>query len=433
MAIRISKQVGIGLLLSFILIGIAVVIEFRVQKKGDGENIKPVLNNQQSDVPTAPWVIMLAKEEIKASADLIEKNIIYAAKNKYRSTVYKRNLQNGMHTKIFEFDEHLEVNKSGNLWSGLSPNIALSPDKKNFAFIDDKGLKTYNVSTRNIKTFIRKTEEAPPESDDPPKWSVASLFNTYILGRPLWSTDNKYISFLEGHYEGGGIGAIDVESSTYLDLPIFGGYQNMTWSPLGHSYVKASGGGYEGNGLYVASKNNIKEPDNLTIPFGIAEDTPFFEADFSPDGKKIVFTFGEPENPTGEESYNITHLAIANIDGTDMKILTEKIDAQMPFFSHDGNAVIYSQLKNGRNVLIEYDLTNKTMKDLIMLPSEFNEWEKMGWTKDGFLMLIGVSSSSGLTLGGDTTRMLILDIKNKNVIYASPVFDQFTNFLGLSN
>lgn len=347
------------------------------------------------------------------------------SKNEYRSTVYKRNLQTGIQTKLLEFDEGIKADKSGNLWSGLPPNIALSSDKQTLAFIDKEGLKIYDFQTKNTKTFIRKTEEGSSETEAPPKWSISSLGGTYSLARPLWSSDGKYISFLQSHYEGASFGVIDVESGAYFALKdVARGYNNLSWSPVSRSYVKASSG-YEGIGLYVSSQSNIAEANNIALKFGKTEDTAFLETNFSPDGKKIVFVFGEP--------YDVRHLAIANSDGTGFTVLAEKTDARTPIFSSDGNSVLYFQKKNDKQVLVRYDLVNKKSTDLIILPSEFNRWEKAYWTKDNFFALVGISSSSGLTLGGDSTRMLVLDLANKKVIYASPVFDQFTNFTGLSN
>lgn len=430
------KWIGVGTLATLVLVGIIAFAWFGFQKKND-ENVNQVSNqpNQTQNIIPTPtpfpidsnaWEISLAKDEIKASLNLIENSFVYAVKSEYRSVVYKRNLQNGTQIKLLEFDESSKADKSGNLWSGLPPSIALSPNKQKLAFIDKEGLKVYDFQTKNTKTFIRKTEESSSETEAPPKWSVSSLGGTYSLARPLWSSDGKYISFLQSHYEGASFGVIDVESGTYLALKdVAGGYSNLSWSPVSHSYVKASSGGYEGIGLYVSSQSNIAEANNIALKFGKTEDTPFLEASFSPDGKKIVFVFEEP--------YDIKHLAIANNDGTGFTVLAEKADARMPVFSSDGNSVLFFQKKSDKQVLVRYNLVNKNSTDLIILPSGFNRWEKAYWTKDDFLALVGISSSSGLTLGGDSTRMLILDIANKKVIYASPVFDQFTNFAELSN
>lgn len=431
------KWVGVGVFAVLILVGVIAFAWFEFQKKSNDKNINQISNQPNQTQPITPtptpfpidsnaWEVSLTGDEAKTSSNLVDSNLIYAVKSEYRSIVYKRNLQNGTQTKLLEFDESSKADKSGNLWSGLPPNIALSPDKQTLAFIDKEGLKVYDLQTKNTKTFIRKTEEGSSETDAPPTWSISSLGETYILARPLWSSDGKYISFLQSHYEGASFGVIDVESGAYFALKdVAGGDSNLSWSSVGRSYVKASSGGYESIGLYVSSQSNIAEANNIALKFGKTEGTPFLEANFSPDGKKITFVFEEP--------YEIKHLAIADSDGTGFTVLAEKTDAQMPVFSSDGNSVLYFQKKNDKQVLVRYDLVSKNSTDLIILPSESNRWEKAYWTKDGFLALVGISSSSGLTLGGDSTRMLILDIANKKVIYASPVFDQFTNFTGLSN
>lgn len=430
------KWIGAGVLAMLILVGIIAFAWFEFQKKGNEVNINQISNQPNQTQPISPtstpfpidsnaWEVSLAKDEVKTFSNLVENSLIYAVKNEYTSTVYKRNLQSGAQTKILSFDENRKADKSGNLWSGLPPSVALSSDRKSLAFADKEGLKVYDLQTKNTKTYIRKVSEGECENCAP-KWSIDSMGGTYTLARPLWSSDEKYISFLQSHYEGSSFGVIDTVSGAYIALKnVYGGYSNLSWSSVGHSYIKASSGGYEGTGLYISKQSNIAEADNLAPKLGKTEDTPFLEASFSPDGKKIAFVFEEP--------YDVKHLAIANSDGTGFIILAEKTDARMPIFSSDGNSVLYFQKKNDKQVLVRYDLANKKSTDLIILPSEFNRWEKAYWTKDNFLALVGISASSGLTLGGDSTRMLILDIANKKVIYVSPVFDQFTNFTGLSN
>src|SRR3989338_6298911 len=269
------KWISVGVLATLILVGVIAFAWFEFQKTGNDKNTNQISNQPNQTQPFTPtptsfpidstvWEISLAKDEVKASPNLVENNLIYAVKNEYISTVYKRNLQNSIQTKLLEFDESRKADKSGNLWSGLPPNIALSPDKQALAFIDKEGLKVYDFQTKNTRTFIRKTEEGSSETDAPPKWSISSLGGTYSLARPLWSFDGKYISFLQSHYEGASFGVIDTESGTYFALKdVAGGYNNLSWSPVSRSYVKASSGGYEGIGLYVSSQSNIAETNNI--------------------------------------------------------------------------------------------------------------------------------------------------------------------------
>src|SRR3989344_2997526 len=270
----ILKWVGVAILATLILVAVVAFAWFQSQKT-QNENINQVSNqqNQTQNITPTPtvtpidsnaWELSLAKDEVKAPSNLIENNLIYATKNEYTSTVYRRNLQSGAQTKILEFDENRKADKSGNLWSGLPPSIALSPDRKSLAFADKEGLKVYDLQTKNTKTYIRKVSEGECE-DCAPKWSIDSMSGTYSLARPLWSSDGKYVSFLQSHYEGSSFGAIDTMPGAYIALKnVYGGYSNLNWSPTGHSYVKASPGGYyEGVGLYISNQSNIAEADNI--------------------------------------------------------------------------------------------------------------------------------------------------------------------------
>lgn len=429
------KWFGLGVVLTLIIVVAGFYLTSAVQKQNNsigvvGQVNKPTYTQNISPTPTPiplkpidpnAWVISISKGETVSTHALIENNLVYALKNEYKSTVYKRNLQNSSQTKILEFDEVEKAEKSGNLWEGLPPNMALSPNKNQITFIDNEGLKLFDIQSGNIKVFISQTSK-PTNEEAPPKWSVSGL-GAYSLARPLWSLDGKYISFLQSQYEGASFGAIDTESSAYIPLKsVAGGYGNLSWSPVDHVYVKASSGGYEGIGLYVSSPNNIAEANNIAVNLGKTEDTPFLNADFSPNGQKIVFTFEEP--------YGAQHLAVANSDGTSFILLDNTGGYSEPFFSSDGNSVFVIQKRGDKQVLIEVNLANKKAIDFAVLPSEFNSWRDATWTKDGYLVLVGVSSSSSLTVGGDSTRLVILDLKNKKVVYASSAYDQFTTFAG---
>lgn len=427
------KWIGVGVLLTLALIGIFIFVWFSFQKISLQKNIVQDTNQpSQTQTPSSTpnidsgvWKIELANEETKTASNLIENYLIYATKNEYKVIVYKKNLQNGSQTKILEYNESLKATKSGNLWEGLPPNIALSPNKKQLAFIDQEGLKVLDLQANSTKVLIRQTNK-PSNEEAPPQWSINSLSGTYSLARPKWSSDNRYISFLQSHYEGASFGLIDYQTGQYFSVNLGGGYRNLTWSPTTSSFVKPMYGGYEGTGLYISASDITKEATDLSSKFG-KQGASFFEVNYSTDGQKLVFSYSD-----NEETENTT-IAIVNIDGTGFAILDEKGKNQMPFFSTDGEFVFYVQNKNGQQVLIKYDLAAKKASDFAVLPSGFNSWRDMFWTKDNFLALVGISSSSGLTVGGDNTRMVILDIQNKRIIYASPVFDQFTNFAGLSN
>ncbi|OGY57850.1 MAG: hypothetical protein A3C03_01545 [Candidatus Colwellbacteria bacterium RIFCSPHIGHO2_02_FULL_45_17] len=402
----------------------------------DGEQLLP------ADPRT--WQLKITSDEINSPFALAHNNIIYAVKNEYTSTVYQKNIQTGGQTEILKFNEQHKADASCNLWEGLPPAIALSPSKQSLAFIDEDGLKVYDLQSRTTRTYIYKT--AKEECDEcVPKWSVKFNYvgppGPYSLALPLWAFDGKFISFFRSLYEGAALGLIDTESGNYI-IPKGAefGLSYLDWSPVSRSYVKSSSSGYGEyfGGLYVSDKNDISEGTDLATKFDIAGDTPFLEANFSPDGAEIIFVFAELDriiDIPGFYQDDDKYLAMANTDGTGFKILVENVDVQMPFFSVDGNAVLYIKKRNGTHSLVRYDLTTKESYDLISFPPEFESLDKAYWTADGFLVLVTSLSNSSQTGGScaHSKRMFVLDTANKQVVYASRIFDGFTNFAGFLN
>lgn len=386
--------------------------------------IWPSISQSQISTNNPPVLtIELGKNEIKASTPLQDNHLIYAVKIKNKSTVFKRSLQKGTLTKIFEFNENEEADKSGNLWAGLPPNLALSPDKNQLAFIDQEGLKIYDLSSGKSRNLILKINHK--NKQETPSWSVSALKETYDLARPLWSADGKYISFLESHEEDASFGLIEVESGNYLSTILSGGYQNLTWSPIGHSFVKPFSEANLDSGLHVSSDNITKTIDiSKKINKGNAF---FFEANFSPDAQKLVFIYSD--KAIGEKIPDSQVLAIANSDGQTFTILKENVTLQSPVFTPLGDEVFFLQKKE-KIVLKKYNLKTKEIKKVAVLPTDFNHWQTF-WTREGFLCLNGTSTSSDLVLGGDETLLLILDVPNSKLIYASPIFNQFVTFTGL--
>lgn len=366
------------------------------------------------------WIISLSNQETTSDNSLAKNILLHATKEDYKVVVYQRDIRNGNQEIIFEYNEDKKAEKSGNLWKGLPPNIDLSPDEKSLVFIDQEGLKTYNLQTGSTRTFINKIGKVDPETEAPPRWSIDGL-SAYTLARPKWSSDGQYISFLQSHYEGASFGVIDFLSGEYTSLDLHGGYRNLTWGPNGHSLIKPSAGAYEGIGLLFTS-SNLEEIENLSEKFEKKEAS-FFEANFSPSSKKIVFTYRE------DWQSEDVKIGVVNTDGSQFLSIDEG-NIQLPFFSNDGNSVLFIKKMDDEQYLFSYDFAKKEITIIATLPETFNRWNEAEWTQDGLLTVIGKSSSSDLVVGGDSTRLVILDIDNKKIIYASPVYNQFVNFAG---
>ena len=368
------------------------------------------------------WSISLPKQEMTSNISLEKNTLIYATKEGYQVQVYKRNIQNGSQVKLFEYNESRKAEKSGNFWEELPPNISLSPNGKTLAFTDDKGLKTYDLQNGNIRTFIQRTEGAPI------KWSVEEL-SAHFLARPRVSADGKYISFIQAHYEGSSYGVIDLMSGQYSLFRGGSGYGNLTWGPTGHSFVKPSSveaEEYTRVGLHFTSAN-VEETENLSKKFG-KEKSPFFEANLSSNGEQIVFTYKD------DWASGNVKLGVVNINGSGFLTIDED-NIRLPLFSQSNIAILYIKKLEEKQYLLGHDLNNGKSSIIASLPEIFNYWNESSWTTDGYLAVTGRSraSSSELVVKGDSTRLVILDLQNRDVIYASPIYNQFITFAGFVN
>jgi len=444
----VTVGIGIGVLvtailsIAFFLLNQTKINQFVQQNKPVQEKVttnKPAsVENQEMQEEKneieADWSINLSNQETTSEKSLTKNTLLYATKENYKVVVFQRDIRNGNQKKVFEYDEDIKAEKSGDFGEGLPPNIALSPDETNLVFIDREGLKNYNLQSGSTRTLINKISEVNPTTVTqpksaierlyaltPPKWSIEDLY-AFNLSSPKWSADGRYISFLKSQYESQSFGVLDVLSGEYIPLDSLGGDINLTWGPNGDSFIKPSSDAYQGRGLFFASPN-FEKIENLSEKFEKKSDS-FFEANFSPNGGKIVFTYME-----NLQSEDVT-IGIVNTDGSQF-LAIDKGDIQLPLFSGDDDSVLFIKKVDDEQHLFRYDMTNEKIATIALLPKTFNRWKGTEWTKDGFLVITGISSSSRLVRGGDSSRLIILDLDNSKVVYASPVYNQFVTFAGL--
>jgi len=396
-----------------------------------------VLVLQVSATENDVWILNIPSKEVCSATDLIEANIIYALKTGRHVFVYKRDLMSGKQVKIFEYDESVEYKPdSGNWWEAMPAGIVLSPDKQDLAFVDEQALNIYNLSNGNRrKLIIRKDVSSSSDLEVAPSWSTPSRGEVVKGGEWFglcgivvngWSPDGKYISFFEGYTEGVGEGIIEVQTERWLRY--HNGSDYMSWSSMKPSLLIASGDyAYGYPGLYIVSLEGSKLAKaastikRLDEKFGLGKDKTFLfsDATFSQDGQKIVFLFDKMQIEEGQE-YT---LAVANSDGTAFKILEEESCLLKPIFSLDGSSIFYIQQSDERMILRKCDLSYRKKVDVAILPSDwqirlpvgiYNRHYRLFWTKDGFLSLVGGDA--------DKLRLLVLDIGQRKLVYASPIF-----------
>jgi hypothetical protein len=379
------------------------------------------------------WTLNIPDNEVFSPVSLIEPYVIYAIKTGKHVVVYKRNLIDGKQNVIFKYDEY-------GIWESLPPGIALSHNGQCFAFVDKQGLKIYNLSDGKQRNLIIRgpipsdTESAPAWSTPSHKEVIKAGLDTGLYGIVAngWSSDGKYISYTESFYEERGEGIIELKTENLFHYNK--GASSMSWSPSGHLLLVASSDyAYGEPGLYVVKLDEMDQTEGKPVieridkKFGFTSnrDILFSEAMFSPDGRKITFIFRE------SDERQPASLAIANADGTGFQILEKNGDFYYSMFSPDSDGIFYIQKQEQRIVLRKCILASKKKIDIAVLPSDLphSDWYletsyKVFWTKEGFLpLLVGNENRS---------RLLILDVNGKKVVYASPIFKSLPTTVGFT-
>lgn len=382
------------------------------------------------------WILTAPAEEVHSTAGLKETRLIYALKSGKHTIVYQRNLADGAQVKILEYDESVEYDpSSGNIWLAEPAHIALSPGKQYLAFVDEQGLKIYSLSDGTQRGLIIKSTITSPDIEVAPGWSTPSrgkvieggewwgLCDMVVHG---WSPDGKYISFFEAYTEGSGEGIIEVQTERWFSY--WKGARSMSWSPASDLLLLASADCELGDpGLYVVKLDKLEQAEAQRVDEKLGlNDFLFSQAMFSPDGQKIVFLIEEMQT---EGQKNV--LAVANSDGTAFEILDEgdNFYKLTPLFSPDGSSIFYIEQRH-RMVLRRCDLASGRKADVAILPYGWRSWRKgfysvhdrIFWTEDGFLSLVGGNARE--------SRLLILDVKHRKLVYASPIFSSLPAFAG---
>lgn len=229
---------------------------------------------------------------------------------------------------------------------------APSPDGKQIAFQTDRdgNFEIYLLDLQNGNQLNLTNHNA---KDYSPTWSPDGRSIAFISDRDailvnaerdIW-TNNIYIM----DPDGSNVRRITNDNET-------NGYGGLSWSPDGKQIalnLSASTpyGGYFSRGIYLLTLN-----DNLLIPLIANANSVVCCANWSPDGRQIVYSV------LGDKFENIQ---IANIDNGEQYALssnTSYYDTD-PFWSPDGKHIVFSSNRDGfyHIYIMQTDGTNQTL------------------------------------------------------------------------
>ncbi|MES2418882.1 MAG: tolB protein precursor, partial [Bacteroidota bacterium] len=234
---------------------------------------------------------------------------------------------------------------------------ALSPDGQYLAFLSEKDLFGIDLFLAEAKTgrIIRKlsSQISNTHIDD---------FN-FIESAGTWSPDSKKFAFSIFSKGKNQLMIIDVANGSTILQTAMGQveqFSNLTWSPSGNEI--AFSGMIEGQSDIFAYNLTTKEIVQLTN-----DEYSDYAPNYSPDGKKIVFSSDraaiEGGNTSAVNALNLTVYDIASKSLSNIAVFpgANNLNAQ---YSGDSKRVFFLSNRDGFRNLYEYNFENNSVKQL---------------------------------------------------------------------
>lgn len=384
----------------------------------------------------------LADEDL--SFDVIEDSftVSYAVKEGTTVTLYDR-FSNEEPRPFFSYEEAVSAEQTGNLWMGLPPSIAMSPDGNSLVFGAEDGLKIaslWSAGEMPVETLIEKIQDVPEGSEGAPTWSVGGMDGVYLMAQPLWSADGSTIAFMEAYYEGSGYGFVDVQgmresrSEAFWSVRIEDEYLlgstpfDFVWSPVvgDNRFAKTSESGYNPEGLYVLDDTATHSVTNLAERFDRAS-AYFDQVNYSQDGERLVFL----TKATSDTDDDVWTLAIVNVDGSGYEELYTTANIHEPMFNADASGVFFLQEVDGQTWVEEYVFATGDVSTRTILGETFGDWYDLRWedARPGLLSAVGVLHRNASFVIEERSFVLFdLEQASGEVLFSS---SGFTTFLGV--
>ncbi|MFH1236548.1 MAG: hypothetical protein V1685_06485 [Parcubacteria group bacterium] len=356
-------------------------------------------------------------------------DLIFATKEGTNVTVFSRNGETQDDTELFSYEERVPATKSGNLWEGLPPSVALSHDGKSIAYAKADGVYIGNLQTDESRAIISKTADpAPDDLLEIPKWDVDPAIDAYGFAIPHWSADDNFIGISTTHWEGSSLSIRGVSGDSFASAGSVGGNIYFQWSPVANQYVLPTYGAYAKPGLYVGSGTDVEAVDIMKDNgVGFAD---YYEAQFSPDGTRIVFTY-EPYGVEGPQEGGIRKIGVVSPDGSNFVTLPYDGKLMAPFFGPDGSDIYFAAESEPDIILRRHDLRSDTLTDMLRLPDTYNTWRFREWTERRYALLEGVEMSQPGVEAGDRAELFAFHVESGVAVWQSGPFDAFVTFAGL--
>lgn len=238
----------------------------------------------------------------------------------------------------------------------LNVSPVLSPDGKNIAFFSTRNLFSIDIFLADAKTGkIKKTVLKTALSAH-----LQSL--EFINSAGAWDPTSKYFLFVTTKEGRPTLSILDVDNDEVtreIKIDKLSEISNAAWSPDGKSIVISGLMGGLSN-LYIYHLDSGKLEDLTNDAY--AEIQP----EFSPDGKKIVFSTDRFTSNLSTLDMGNYQLAVYDLDSKKIERLKCFVNAKNinPQWSYDGKSIYFLSDQNGITDIYKLNLTDNSISQL---------------------------------------------------------------------
>ena len=355
--------------------------------------------------------------------------LVYAMRERDRVTVFRRPLGSGDPEPLFEYDEPA--------WD-QPPQVAVSGDGRHVAYIVGAGeLWVRDLESGSDELVVSGEDRPiPPNADAyPPLWSVEGMNYVSAEGQvecpecgilsiwdPQFSPSGGWVAFLQGYYEGGNWGFVELTTGRYETSGDAAG--SLSWID-DHAIVTV--GTFYGDPGEVRRAVLDELPSSSVIDTGGGERRDHADGVLSHDGRLLAVVFNEPPDPPSPRAARVGVVftsggALTATDTEGMKLAAG--------FAED-NTLVWIERSDRAS-----EFAREGMEPA-PLPEDLASFSKITPAGPGRVGVVGERPTSCNPPSCEgrpppfQRRYLIIDVDDGTVIWESPGFGEATGFAGI--